>query len=85
PLVVFDEIDSPLDQLNVERYAKYVKTFSEKTQFIMITHRPGSMEQCDVLYGVTMQKRGISQLLKVKLIDAIEMAEKNPKTTPQEQ
>ena len=85
PLVVFDEIDSPLDQLNVERYAKYVKTFSEKTQFIMITHRPGSMEQCDVLYGVTMQKRGISQLLRVKLIDAIEMAEKNPKTTPQEQ
>ena len=80
PLVVFDEIDSPLDQLNVERFAKYVKNFSKDTQFIMITHRPGSMEQCEVLYGVTMQKRGISQLLKVNLVDAIEMADKNPET-----
>ena len=78
PLVVFDEIDSPLDQLNVERFAKYVNTFSTDTQFIIITHRPGTMEQCGVLYGVTMQKRGISQLLKVKLVDAIEMADKHP-------
>ena len=77
PLIVFDEIDSPLDQLNVERFAKYVKSFSKDTQFVIITHRPGTMEQCGVLYGVTMQKRGVSQLLKVNLVDAVEMAEKD--------
>ena len=76
PLIVFDEIESSLDVANVERFAKYVKEFTDRSQFLIITHRPGTMEQCDVLYGVTMQKRGISQLLKVKLVDAIEMAEK---------
>ena len=75
PLIVFDEIESSLDVANVERFAKYVKEFANKSQFLIITHRPGTMEQCDVLYGVTMQKRGVSQMLKVKLVDAIEMAE----------
>lgn len=75
PLIVFDEIESSLDVANVERFAKYVKEFADRSQFLIITHRPGTMEQCDTLYGVTMQKRGISQLLKVKLVDAIEMAE----------
>ena len=75
PLIVFDEIESSLDVANVERFAKYVKEFTDHSQFLIITHRPGTMEQCDVLYGVTMQQHGISQLLKVKLRDAVEMAE----------
>ena len=75
PLIVFDEVESALDVANVERFAKYVKEFADRSQFLIITHRPGTMEQCDSLYGVTMQKRGVSQLLKVKLVDAIEMAE----------
>lgn len=75
PLIVFDEIESSLDVANVERFAKYVKEFTDKSQFIIITHRPGTMEKCDVLYGVTMQNRGVSQMLKVKLVDAIEMAD----------
>ena len=75
PLIVFDEIESALDVANVERFAKYVKEYADRSQFIIITHRPGTMEQCDSLYGVTMQQRGVSQLLKVKLVDAIEMAE----------
>lgn len=77
PLIVFDEVDSALDQANVERFAKYVKQFSHTSQFLIITHRPGSMEQCDTLYGITMQQKGVSQLLKVKMVDAIEMAEKS--------
>lgn len=77
PLIVFDEVEAALDQANVERFAKYVKSFAEDSQFIIITHRPGTMAQCDVLYGVTMQHRGVSQMLKVKLVDAIEMAEKS--------
>ncbi|MBQ0035792.1 MAG: AAA family ATPase, partial [Firmicutes bacterium] len=76
PLVIFDEIESSLDVANVERFAKYVKEFTDKSQFLIITHRPGTMAQANVLYGVTMQNRGVSQMLKVKLVDAIEMAEK---------
>ena len=75
PLIIFDEVEAALDQANVERFAKYVKEFSNNSQFIIITHRPGTMEQCDVLYGITMQHHGVSQLLKVKLVDAIEMAD----------
>lgn len=75
PLVLFDEVEAALDQANVERFAKYVKNYSDDTQFIIITHRPGTMVQCDELYGVTMQQKGISQILKVKLVDAIDMVE----------
>ena len=75
-MIVFDEVEAPLDQANVERFAKYVKNFENDSQFLIITHRPGTMAQADVLYGVTMQKRGVSELLKVKLVDAINMAEK---------
>ena len=52
PLIIFDEVEAALDQANVERFAKYLKTFADHTQFIVVTHRPGTMEQCDVLYGV---------------------------------
>lgn len=83
PLIVFDEVESALDVANVERFAKYVKEFSDRSQFIIITHRPGTMEQCDSLFGVTMQKRGISQMLQVKLVDAIEMSDQEDKAGAQ--
>jgi chromosome segregation protein len=76
PLIVFDEVEAALDQANVERFVKHVRTFEDQSQFLIITHRPGTMAECDILYGVTMQNRGVSQMLKVKLLDAIEMAEK---------
>ena len=75
PLIIFDEVEAALDQSNVERFAKYLKTFVDQTQFIVVTHRPGTMQECEVLYGVTMQKQGVSQMLKVELYDAIEMAD----------
>ena len=81
PLIIFDEVEAALDQANVERFAKYVKKFSDISQFLIITHRPGTMAQCDTLYGVTMQQRGVSQMLKVKLVDAIEMADNSQKET----
>ena len=59
--------------------SEFLREYGKKTQFIIITHRPGTMEQCDSLFGVTMQKRGVSQMLKVKLVDAIEMAEPEEK------
>ena len=76
PLCIFDEVEAALDQANVERFARYLSHFRNQSQFIVVTHRPGSMEQCDTLYGVTMQKDGVSQLLKVQLKDAVSMAEK---------
>ncbi|MEF9967541.1 MAG: AAA family ATPase, partial [Longicatena sp.] len=71
PLCIFDEVEAALDQANVERFAKYIGQFRGESQFIVVTHRPGTMAQCDSLYGVTMQQNGVSQLLKVKLQDAI--------------
>ena len=76
PLCIFDEVEAALDQANVERFAKYIAQFRGESQFIVVTHRPGTMAQCDALYGVTMQQNGVSQLLKVKLQDAINMIDK---------
>ena len=76
PLCIFDEVEAALDQANVERFAKYLDRFRGQSQFIVVTHRPGTMEQCDTLYGVTMQKDGVSQLLKVELRDAVHIVEK---------
>jgi len=75
PLCVFDEVEAALDQANVERFAAYLKKFSSSTQFIVLTHRSGTMAQCDVLFGVTMGNSGVSQMLKVRLSDAMMMAE----------
>ncbi|MGI6510926.1 MAG: chromosome segregation protein SMC [Catenisphaera adipataccumulans] len=75
PLCIFDEVEAALDQANVERFAKYLSHFKGKSQFIVVTHRPGTMEQCDTLYGVTMQQDGVSQLLKVQLKDAVNITE----------
>lgn len=79
PLCIFDEVEAALDQANVERFAKYLSHFSDRSQFIVVTHRPGTMEQCDMLYGITMQKDGVSKLLKVQLKDAVHIVEKEDK------
>ena len=76
PLCIFDEVEAALDQANVERFAKYISQFRGESQFIVVTHRPGTMAQCDALYGVTMQQNGVSQLLKVKLQDAMNFIDK---------
>ena len=67
PFCMLDEIDAALDDRNVERFSSYLRNLSEKTQFIVITHRRGTMEASDVLYGVTMQEQGISKLLRLDL------------------
>lgn len=67
PFCVLDEIEAALDDVNVNRYARYVHRISDRTQFIVITHRRGTMEAADVLYGVTMQEDGISKLLKLDI------------------
>ena len=74
PLCIFDEVEAALDQGNVERFARYLSHFRDQSQFIVVTHRPGTMEQCDTLYGVTMQQDGVSQILKVLLKDAVSYA-----------
>lgn len=70
PFCILDEIEAALDDANVSRYAQYLKHFSEETQFIVITHRKGTMEHADVLYGVTMQEKGISKLISVDFSEA---------------
>ncbi len=67
PFCMLDEIDAALDDRNVERFSSYLRNLSAKTQFIVITHRRGTMEASDVLYGVTMQEQGISKLLRLDL------------------
>ena len=67
PFCLLDEIESALDEVNVDRFAAYAKMFSDNTQFIIITHRRGSMEAADTLYGVTMQEKGISKVLSMNV------------------
>ncbi len=71
PFCVFDEIEAALDEINVARFADYMKRYSEKVQFVVITHRRGTMERADSIYGVTMPERGISRVLVLNL-DEIE-------------
>ena len=66
PFCVLDEIEAALDDVNVDRYARYIHRMEDKTQFIVITHRRGTMEEADVLYGVTMQEQGVSKLLELR-------------------
>ncbi|KDE48314.1 hypothetical protein DI43_04670 [Geobacillus sp. CAMR12739] len=73
PFCVLDEVEAALDEANVQRYAQYLKRFSRDTQFIVITHRKGTMEEADVLYGVTMQESGVSKLVSVRLEDSKEL------------
>ena len=67
PFCILDEIEAALDEVNVSRYARYLKNLSDKTQFIAITHRRGTMEEADILYGVTMQEKGVSRLLELDI------------------
>ena len=67
PFCILDEVEAALDESNVTRYSEYLRKFSEQTQFIVITHRKGTMEGADVLYGITMQESGVSKLVSVKL------------------
>ncbi|MFC3419719.1 chromosome segregation protein SMC [Salinicoccus hispanicus] len=69
PFIILDEVEAALDEANVLRYAHYLKQLSQDTQFIVITHRKGTMEESDRLFGVTMQERGVSQLISVDLKD----------------
>ena len=69
PFVVMDEIEAALDDNNVVRFARYMRAMADKTQFIVITHRRGTMEEADVLYGVTMQEQGVSRMLTINLND----------------
>ena len=75
PLVILDEVEAALDPGNVERFAQYLHVFTEQTQFIVVTHRTGTMQSADVLYGVTMQQQGVSQMLKVELHEAMDLAD----------
>ena len=70
PFCILDEIDAALDEVNVKKYAQYLKNFTNTTQFVLVTHRRSAMEEANVLYGVTMQEDGISKLLKMEQIEA---------------
>lgn len=72
PFCILDEIEAALDDINVYRYADYLKKYSHKTQFIVVTHRRGTMEAANVLYGVTMQEKGISKLLSLNIDEVAE-------------
>jgi len=70
PFCLLDEVDAPLDDANVERFLRMVRRFSDKTQFVVITHNKQTMESANCLYGVTMQELGISKLVSVKFENA---------------
>ena len=70
PFIVMDEIESALDEANVLRFAEYMRRMSDKTQMLVITHRRGTMEEADVLYGVTMQEQGVSRIINIDLDEA---------------
>ena len=67
PFCILDEIEAALDEANVDRFASYLKRFAQETQFIVITHRRPTMNQSDALFGVTMQEKGVSKIVSVKL------------------
>jgi chromosome segregation protein len=69
PFCILDEIEAALDEANVDRFAGYLKRFAEDTQFIVITHRKPTMNQADSLFGVTMQEKGVSKIVSVKLAE----------------
>ncbi|CAM3415731.1 chromosome segregation protein SMC [Cytobacillus oceanisediminis] len=73
PFCILDEVEAALDEANVQRFSQYLKRYSDETQFIVITHRKGTMEEADVLYGVTMQESGVSKLVSVRLEETKEL------------
>ena len=72
PFCILDEIEAALDEANVDRFAKDLKKFSKDTQFIVITHRKPTMNQADILFGVTMEEKGVSKVVSVKLSEVEE-------------
>ena len=74
PFCLLDEIEAALDDSNVSRYAEYLHKLTKDTQFIVITHRRGTMNAADILYGITMQEKGVSTLVSVSLLDEKEIA-----------
>jgi chromosome segregation protein len=74
PFCVLDEVEAALDEANVGRYADFLRQYSEKTQFVIITHRKGTMEASNALYGVAMEEKGVSRMVSVKLTDAEKIA-----------
>ena len=75
PFCILDEVEAALDEANVYRFSQYLKQYSKETQFIVITHRKGTMEEADVLYGVTMKESGVSKLVSVRLEETKELVE----------
>ena len=69
PFCLLDEVEAALDEANVYKFANYAKKFTSDTQFLIVTHRRGTMETADILYGVTMQEKGVSKLLKLNFDD----------------
>ncbi|MEA4896711.1 MAG: chromosome segregation protein SMC [Christensenellaceae bacterium] len=70
PFCFLDEIEAALDDANIDNYAEFLKAYSRKTQFVIVTHRKGTMERCDALYGVAMEEKGVSRMVSVRLSEA---------------
>jgi len=79
PFCFLDEIEAALDDNNITRYASYLQRFSQETQFIVITHRKPTMEMADSLFGVTMEEKGVSKIVSVKLSEAVKVTEQDKK------
>ena len=73
PFCMLDEVDAALDDVNVDKYITYLNQFSSQTQLMVITHRRGTIEGCKVLYGVFMQEKGVSRLLRRELADELDV------------
>ena len=73
PMYILDEVDAALDDVNVDKYITYLNQFSSQTQLMVITHRRGTIEGCKVLYGVFMQEKGVSRLLRRDLADELDV------------
>ncbi len=70
PFCFLDEIEAALDDANIDNFAEYLRTYSNNTQFVVITHRKGTMERCDALYGIAMEEKGVSKMVSVRMSDA---------------
>ena len=77
PFCILDEVEAALDEANVKRFGRYLSDFQDDTQFIVVTHRKGTMVAADVLYGVTMQESGVSKIVSVRMEDINEEAKIN--------